>query len=110
MKLPNADKAVIAQDKLVLYLLNVAHRKGSGKARMLLSMGYAPENWQQLESDIRAQHLSAEVSESVESDYGMRYDIVAPLTGPSGRTIVFRSVWQIDLATDAPRLITRYPE
>jgi uncharacterized protein DUF6883 len=110
MKLPNADKAVIAQNKLVLYLLNVAHRKGSGKARTLLSMGYAPENWQQLESDIRAQHLSAKVSESVESDYGMRYDIVAPLTGPSGRTIVFRSVWQIDLATDAPRLITRYPE
>jgi hypothetical protein len=40
MKLPNADKAIIAQDKLCNYLLNVAHRRGSSKAKLLLAMGY----------------------------------------------------------------------
>jgi len=37
-------------------------------------------------------------------------DVVAPLTGPSGDTVLFHSVWQIDLGTNLPRLITMYPE
>jgi hypothetical protein len=110
MKLPNADNAIIAQDKLVQCLLNTTHRKGGSKAKLLLAMGYTPENCQQLEADIRSQHLPADIAESEQSDYGARYDIVAPLTGPAGRTVVFRSVWQIDVGTEAPRLITMYPE
>jgi uncharacterized protein DUF6883 len=48
--------------------------------------------------------------EKRETLWGTRYDIVAPLTGPSGDTVMFRSVWQIDLGSDQPRLITMYPE
>jgi hypothetical protein len=54
--------------------------------------------------------LPADVAESKQSDYGVRYDIVAPLTGPVGRTVEFRSVWQIDVGTDVPRLITMCAE
>jgi hypothetical protein len=39
MKVPNADRAIIAQDKLCDYLLNVEHRKGATKARLLVAMG-----------------------------------------------------------------------
>lgn len=73
-------------------------------------MGDHSESWQQLEADIRAVHLPADVSGSKESDYGTAYSIIAPLTGPGGRTVIFHSVWQIDVGTDVPRLITMYPE
>ena len=64
-----------------------------------------------METDIRAGHLTADVDLSAESsDYGTRFEIVAPLTGPLGRTVTFRSIWQIDVGTDYPRLITMYPE
>ncbi len=64
MKVPNAERAVIEEEKLCDYLLNVAHRRGGSKAKMLVRMGYSPEH----------------------------------------------SIWQTDLGTDYPRLITMYPE
>ena len=110
MKIPNADKAVIAKDKLSDYLLNPAHRRGGSKARLLLSMGYIGDDWQRLETDLRVHHLAAEVDCETDSDYGKRYEIVAPLPGASGSHVLFRSIWQIDTGTDFPRLITMYPE
>ena len=110
MKIPNADNAAIAPEKLKDYLLNPTHKKGGTKARLLLSLGYSADALQRLEADLRANHLSAEVVGESENDYGKRYEIVAPLHSPSGRAIPFRSVWQIDTGTDYPRLITMYPE
>ena len=110
MKVPNAAQAVIAQDKLCDYLLNLAHRRGGSKARLLTSIGYRPDEWQRLEADLRRQHLTHDVDQVVDTDYGPRYEIVAPLNGPGGLTVTFRSVWQIDIGTDAPRLITLFPE
>lgn len=40
MRIPNADQAIIAPEKLRDYLLNPAHRRGSAKARLLLACGY----------------------------------------------------------------------
>ncbi len=110
MKVPNADQAVIAKDKLASYLLNVTHRRGASKARLLIAMGYRSGQWQGLEADLRAQHLTMEVDRVVETKYGLRYEIVAPLTGAGGRSVIFRSIWQIDTGTQIPRLITIYPE
>ncbi|HEX3313903.1 MAG TPA: hypothetical protein VHR72_03375 [Gemmataceae bacterium] len=110
MRIPNADAAVIAQDKLCEYLLNPDHRRGGSKAKLLNSLGYSKEEWRRFESDIRAQHLVTDAEEGRPNGYGPRYEIVAPLQGPSGQTLTFRSVWQIDFGTDVPRFITMYPE
>lgn len=53
MRIPNADKAIIAQEKLTDYLLNPAHRRGATKARLLLACGYRADAWQILEADER---------------------------------------------------------
>jgi hypothetical protein len=110
MKIPNAERAVIAEEKLCKYLLNAEHRRGGSKARLLLRMGYTMEGWQQLEEDLRASHLTRDVERVTDTEYGPRYELVAPLTGPAGLSILFRSVWQIDSGTDVPRRITIYPE
>jgi hypothetical protein len=110
MKLPNASSAIIAREKLRDYLLNLGHKRGGSKARLLLSMGYLADDWERLEADLRSQHLSADVDATASSSYGQRLEIVADLTGPNGRILPFRSIWQIDIGTDVPRLITMYPE
>jgi hypothetical protein len=73
-------------------------------------MGYATDQWEQLESDLRCQHLPADIDSTEENDYGTAYTIVAVLIGPNGDNYPFRSVWQIDVDADRPRLITMYPE
>ena len=54
MKIPNAEGAVIAPEKLRDYLLNPSHRRGGSKARLLVSLGYEGNEWERLESDLRA--------------------------------------------------------
>lgn len=110
MKLPNAEQVIIEEVKLVEYLLNLSHRRGASKAKLLASIGYVASEWRRLADDLCQQHLTAEVIEQRETAWGMRYDIVAPLTGPTGDTVMFHSVWQIDIGSDRPRLITMYPE
>ncbi len=110
MRLPNAENAIIEVAKLRDYLLDIDHIDGGPKANLLLSMGFQRGQWQELEDAIRATHVLCEVVEEVETDYGMRYDVVAAITGPTGRAIEFRTIWQIDVGTDRPRLITMIPE
>jgi len=108
MTVPNADRAIIASEKLTGYLLNVSHKRGGPKARMLLSVGYRSDNPQSLESDLRVQHLSLDVTRT-HNAYGVVYEIEGPINTPSGRSVRFRSVWQVDTGTDVPRFITMYP-
>jgi Domain of unknown function (DUF6883) len=53
MTVPNADRAIIAADKLTAYLLNMSHKRGAAKARLLLSLGYRSDAAHVLESDLR---------------------------------------------------------
>ena len=110
MRIPNAEHAIIAPEKLRDYLLNPEHRRGASKARFLLSLGYARDRWQRLESDLRQQHLPQEVARVVQAEYGTRYEIHDPLITPGRRIVMVRSIWQIDSGTNVPRLITMYPD
>jgi hypothetical protein len=110
MRIPQANSAVIQQEKLCNYLLNADHERGGSKARLLISMGYSADNWQRLEADLRVFRLTADIASERETEYGKPYEIVAPLSGLGGREVLFRSIWQIDIGTDCPRLITMHPE
>lgn len=110
MRIPNADTAIIEEQKLVDYLLNPDHRRGGSKAALLLQFGYTPADWQQLASDLRRDHLTRDAAVTRASPYGERYEVRAPLLTPSGRPLTVRSVWQIDTGATSPRLITLYPD
>ena len=45
MRIPNAERAVIVENKVRNYLLNVDHEDGGTKAMLLISMGYVAEEW-----------------------------------------------------------------
>jgi len=109
MTVPNADRAIIAAEKITGYLLNVSHKRGGPKARLLLSVGYRADVPQRLESDLRSQHLSLDVTRTSENAYGVVYEIDGPIETPSGRVVRFCSVWQVDTGADVPKFITMYP-
>ena len=80
-----------------------------GGVRGMLSFGYQADSRQVLERDLRATHLTADVSVVKDNPWGCRYEMIAPLATPSGRWLVRESVWQMDAGTEAPRFITMYP-
>ncbi|HEY9694145.1 MAG TPA: hypothetical protein V6D15_18230 [Oculatellaceae cyanobacterium] len=110
MKIPNSDRAVIEPSKLKDYLLDPEHKRGGAKAKLLIQFGYAQENWQQLEADIRNYHLPTDVDVIKETAYGTRYEVSDYIYTPVGRPLLVRTVWQIDKNTDFPRLITLIPD
>lgn len=110
VKLPNAELALIPAEKVTDYPLNLDHKRGGSKAALLLAVGYSRADWQRFADDLRRDHLGADVTLARTTDYGVRYEIRAPLRTPSGRLLAIRSVWQIDTGTTAPRLITLFPD
>lgn len=109
MPIPNADRAVIASEKLTVYLLNASHKRGGAKATLLLSLGYRSDAPEVLASDLRAQHLSVDATRTLHNSYGVSYQIEGPITTPSGKIVRFFSIWQIDTGSEVPRFITMYP-
>ena len=109
MKLSQTE-TLIAPDKLRDYLLSPSHPEGRTKAAYLARLGYSQENWARLEEDLRQQHLSHEAIPSRLSAYGRKYEILAPVTGPSGLTAWIRSIWIVRTQEDRARLVTLVPE
>jgi len=109
MKLPNAQLAVVEQEKVVGYLLNPAHRYGASKARFFVEFGFRLDDWETLSRALREHGQQLEVSMERETGFGPRYEVDGPLNTPGGRTPLVRTVWQLDDGQVAPRLITAYP-
>ena len=110
MRIPNADRAIIDPMKLHGYLLSRSHPIGRFKAAFLRALGYSSEEWRQLETDLRNQHLSQDVTLEEHTPHGEKYSIRAPLVGPSGSSAGVVSVWVVRTGEEVPRFVTAYPE
>ena len=109
MKLPNLERALIDERKLRDYILSPAHPVGRFKATFFYSLGYRRERWEELERDLREQHLSLDVAEVEETLYGRKYKIEGPLVGPNGKKARVMSIWIVRKGEDFPRFVTAYP-
>ena len=107
--LPNADKAVIAQEKLTGYLLSSDHTSGKPKAAFFKRFGYHKSNWRVIENDLRELIFSQHIQETKKTQFGTKYIITGPIISPSGETIQVLTVWVILDREDFPRFITAYP-
>ena len=108
MKLPNPDKAIVDNQKLAGYCLNLNHADGQHKARVFKSA---------LNLDIDdVDELKAALIEAVKNNhavpekrnqYGQKYVIDFPMTR-GDRTAVIHSVWIVKNQENFPRLVTCY--
>ena len=109
MPIKNADRAIIAVEKLTGYLLNASHKRGGAKARLLISLGYQTTLPERLVADLRAQHLSLDAARTSPNAYGVSYRIEGEIVTPTGKSVRFCSIWQTDTGSETPRFITMYP-
>jgi len=109
MKLPAAERAVIAPAKIRDYLLSTSHPVGRFKAPFFASLGYTNANWRRLEEDLRDLAVSGDAELGKRSPYGQKYEIRGTLNGPSGRSAEVLTVWIILFGGDAPQFVTAFP-
>jgi hypothetical protein len=106
--LANADQAIIAVEKLVDYLLDPQHPKGSHKARVFrAALGFTRMNHGDLIEALR-QGIMANEAVWVRDDlYGRHYRVAMMLQGPTGTARVITG-WVYDRGSDVPRLTTAF--
>ena len=108
MKLPNGERALIDQRKLIGYSLDPDHDEGRHKAHLFESLvGINVNNAELLlDADARAA-VAGETMRGKLGRYGQRYVIDFGFTGPGGSATI-RSAWIIRSGEDFRRLVTCY--
>jgi hypothetical protein len=109
MILPNADSLIVAEEKVVNYLLNPEHPDGAPKAQFFRMLGFETEQWKILATGLRDVGRSSPVVKDVSSPHGHKYIVDGELVGPNGTVAWVRTVWIIDRGEQTPRLVTAYP-
>jgi hypothetical protein len=109
MKLPEAQRAVIAATKILDYLLSTSHPIGRFKAPFFAGLGYTVADWKSLEQDLLALADSGDAQPGRESPYGQKCEIRGTLNGPSGGSANVLTVWIVRFESDIPEFVTAFP-
>ena len=109
MYVPNVQHAEVAESKVVDYLLDTTHPEGRDKANFFLRFGFSPDRWEEFAYALRLLATSHEVTNTIASQTGLRYQVDGTLKSPDGRNPRIRTIWQINTGSSIPRLITAYP-
>ena len=109
MKLPEAQRAIIAAAKIRDYLLSTSHPVGRFKAPFFTRLGYTAADWKRLEQVLLGVADSGDAQPGRESPYGQKYEIRGTLNGPSGRSASVLTVWIVRFESDVPEFVTAFP-
>ncbi len=111
----NSDRAIIEPAKFTEYSMNLEHPQNRGKALAFKEIGYVvdtPEGRTAAAQDVVAQ-LRSKLKDSPtipdrETAYGQRYMVRTKITGPNDETGTLVTIWQYDIGTWVPRLVTNW--
>ncbi len=109
MELPNLERAIVSQEKIVDYLLSTTHRDGRHKAAFFGAFGFSAGLWEELAEAIMRHARRNPVAKKEQSAFGTRFVIEGTMEMADGRNALVRSVWFIERDDDVPRLVTAYP-
>lgn len=79
MPFPDAEHAIVTQEKLCGYLLNRAHPVGGPKAAWFASIGYTLQNWEQLRDGLLRVARSCDDFVPKSSPFGVKYQTVGEI-------------------------------
>jgi hypothetical protein len=108
MAFPDAENAIITEEKICDYLLNPSHPVGGSKAAWFASIGYSRQNWHKLRDDLLAMAASCDNFVAKPSPYGVKYETVGELGTEGHRLGPIVAVWIVE-ENLPPRLVTAYP-
>ncbi len=98
---------IVEKRKVIDYLLNVAHPDNTGKAKLLISYGFHPENWEDFAESVIAHAVKAGVNSESETPFGRKITLTGNLETPSGKKLLIKSIWIV--SEKSPILVTLYP-
>ena len=112
-EMPNCRSAVTPGEKFTSYSLDYDNPKAAGKAEAYeKGLGYTKDNAdgliKQIHTAVTLDNVKPYAME--ETQYGVKYKYRIPVTGPNGKTKAVIAVYQMDLGSTTPRLITNYLE
>jgi len=108
VKLPNGDRAIIDERKIVDYCLSPQHDEGKHKARLFRELlGLTVKDAPRLIAALQQAAAHGEAAPGAEDRYGRRFTIDLEMVGSAGMVAV-RSVWIIRSGELVPRLVTCY--
>ncbi|WP_188258733.1 DUF6883 domain-containing protein, partial [Pseudomonas sp. PSB18] len=101
-----ANRAIIDPRKLTDYALNPDHPVGGNKARVFESvLGFTKDNSDLLMKQLREGIMSNTPTPGKVDQYGARFTVDIPVTGPAGNGVV-RSGWIYKSGSNVPELTT----
>lgn len=108
MPFPDAEHAIVAEEKVRDYLLNPNHPVDGPKSKWFAFLGYTIDNWQDLVNDLW--QLAGTVDDFVAkpSAFGVKYEVLGEIRRPGHRLDAVHTVWIVE-GNSVPRLITAYP-
>jgi hypothetical protein len=109
MPIPDADRAIVATEKVRDYLLNLEHPDGGSKAVWFHSVGYARDQWQRLADDLLAIARDCDDFDTETTRFGIKYKATGSVGRPGHRPGSVLTVWIVE-NDDPPRLVTAYPD
>lgn len=108
MKLPNPENAIIDDQKLTGYCLNITHGEGQHKARVFKSaLDLDVEDVEILKSALLEAVKTSDTVLDKRNQYGQKYVIDFPMTH-NDKTATIHSVWIVKNDENFPRLVTCY--
>lgn len=108
--LPDATNAVLPVEKLTKYALDPDNKHGGAdKAKVFASaLGYNKDNYKDLMDQVLEMLPNARAIEKKKDQYGQRYQVDLPITGPNGQTHNVVTAWLQDAKTGKVRLTSIY--
>jgi len=110
VKLPGADRAVVAPEKVRDFLLSSANPRARGKPAFFRALGFVASDWEALRSVLLDVARSGDASPGQQSPFGTKFEVRATIRGPTGREAVVRTIWIVNAGDDQPRFVTAYPD
>lgn len=108
VRLPNGDRAVIDERKILEYCLSPEHDEGKHKARLFRTLlGLTLDDAPRLIAALRKAAARGEAVRGAVDRFGQRWLIDFETTGPAGAVVV-RSAWIVRTGEVLPRLVTCY--
>ena len=108
--MPNCDRAIVAPEKIIDYLLSDTQSVGRHKAGFFTSFGFRADTPDVLANALRRHAAMRTYARMYSTPHGVKYEISGPLPAPDGRMPTVRSIWIIDAGATVPRLVTAFPD
>ena len=108
MKLPEAHRVRIDEEKIRSYLLSRTHPVGRFKARVFAALGFEEGNAQAFISELRRIAATGEVAEVEDMKFGRKYTVPGDLIGPADSAQV-STIWIQEAGASDVRLVTVRP-